>query len=176
MHTAPAMSQHQQVTEFYRQPLCDELPEHIRFISAAGLLVKNQNMSNNQNKPVQIDSQRIADSIADTFCSTLDFTALIRSAREQGARLFIEVGADRQTSTLIDKINRADQVTTESCTIAANAKGGEDILTLLKCLGQLITHQIPLSLDPLLEGLEQQQTNALSAANIQTNKIQGEPV
>lgn len=176
MHTAPAMSQHQQVTEFYRQPLCDELPEHIRFISAAGLLVKNQNMSNNQNKPVQIDSQRIADSIADTFCSTLDFTALIRSAREQGARLFIEIGADRQTSTLIDKINRADQVTTESFTIAANAKGGEDILTLLKCLGQLITHQIPLSLDPLLEGLEQQQTNALSAANIPANKIQGEPV
>lgn len=178
MHTPPAMSQHQQVTEFYCQPLCDQLPEHIRFISAAGLLPKNQSKTNNRNQPVQIDSQSIADSIADTFCSTLDFTALIRSAREQGARLFIEVGADRQTCTLIDKINRADNVTTESCTIAANAKGGEDILTLLKCLGQLITHQIPLSLEPLLLGLEQPQMNASSEENdsLSANKIQGEPV
>ena len=153
MHTTPALSQHSQVTEFYNQPLCEVLPEHIRFISAAGLLPQNQNV------PVSIDSQSIANSIADTFCSTLDFTALIRSAREQGARLFVEIGADRQTSTLIDKINRADNVTTESCTVAANAKGGEDILTLLKCIGQLISHQVPLSLDPLLKGLEQYQVN-----------------
>ncbi|PSW05951.1 PfaB family protein [Photobacterium lipolyticum] len=162
MHTTPALSQHRQVAEFYHQPLCDELPEHIRFISAAA----------GRNTLVNIDSQSIADSIADTFCSTLDFTALIRSAREQGARLFVEIGADRQTCTLIDKINRADHVTTESCTVAANAKGGNDILTLLKCIGQLISHQVPLSLDPLLKGLEQYQVNA-STPEI---TLKGEPV
>ncbi len=149
MHTPPALSQHKQVTAFYRQPLCDELPKHIRFISAASLLPQNQD------QPINMDSQSIADSIADTYCSTLNFTALVQNAREHGARLFVEVGADRQTCTLIDKINRVDNVTNEHGTVATNAKGGEDILTLLKCIGQLVSHQIPLSLDPLLKGLEQ---------------------
>ncbi|MCW8345648.1 PfaB family protein [Vibrio sp. ZSDZ65] len=169
MHTTPALSQHQQVREFYTQPLFDVLPQHIRFISAAG------------NKPVNINSDSIALSIADTFCSTLDFTALIRSAREQGARLFVEVGADRQTSTLIDKINRSDDVANQHCVVATNAKGGEDVVTLLKCLGQLITHQIPLSVAPLIQGLEQQ-LNALkhsydlAATDTPANNHQGEPV
>ncbi|WP_135384074.1 PfaB family protein [Vibrio tasmaniensis] len=151
MHTTPALSQHSQVREFYTQALFDELPKHIRFISAAGLPT---------GAPINIDSDSIALSIADTFCSTLDFTALIQSARQQGARLFVEVGADRQTSTLIDKINRSDNVADQYCTIASNAKGGDDIVTLIKCIGQLITHQIPLSVEPLIQGLKQQITTA----------------
>ncbi|MEZ8620356.1 PfaB family protein [Vibrio splendidus] len=151
MHTTPALSQHSQVQEFYTQPLFDELPKHIRFISASGLPT---------GAPINIDSDSIALSIADTFCSTLDFTALIQSARQQGARLFVEVGADRQTSTLIDKINRSDNVADQYCTIASNAKGGDDVVTLIKCIGQLITHQIPLSVEPLIQGLEQQITAA----------------
>ncbi|MFS1460159.1 PfaB family protein [Vibrio lentus] len=157
MHTTPALSQHSQVQEFYTQPLFEELPKHIRFISAAGLPT---------GAPINIDSDSIALSIADTFCSTLDFTALIQSARQQGARLFVEVGADRQTSTLIDKINRSDNVADQYCTIASNAKGGDDIVTLIKCIGQLITHQIPLSVEPLIQGLEQQITTAKQLSGV----------
>ncbi|WP_139685502.1 PfaB family protein [Vibrio tasmaniensis] len=170
MHTTPALSQHSQVQEFYTQPLFDELPKHIRFISAAGLPT---------GAPINIDSDSIALSIADTFCSTLDFTALIQSARQQGARLFIEVGADRQTSTLIDKINRSDNVADQYCTIASNAKGGDDIVTFIKCIGQLITHQIPLSVEPLIQGLEQQFTTAKQLSGVsQDNTVnhQGELV
>ncbi|OCH70145.1 PfaB family protein [Vibrio splendidus] len=157
MHTTPALSQHSQVREFYTQPLFDDLPKHIRFISAAGLPT---------GAPINIDSDSIALSIADTFCSTLDFTALIQSARKQGARLFVEVGADRQTSTLIDKINRSDNVADQYCTIASNAKGGDDVVTLIKCIGQLITHQIPLSVEPLIQGLEQQITAAKQLSGV----------
>ncbi|MEZ8315838.1 PfaB family protein [Vibrio splendidus] len=157
MHTTPALSQHSQVRDFYTQPLFDELPKHIRFISAAGLPT---------GEPINIDSDSIALSIADTFCSTLDFTALIQSARQQGARLFVEVGADRQTSTLIDKINRSDNVADQYCTIASNAKGGDDVVTLIKCIGQLITHQIPLSVEPLIQGLEQQITAAKQLSGV----------
>jgi PfaB family protein len=157
MHTTPALSQHSQVREFYTQPLFDDLPKHIRFISAAGLPT---------GAPINIDSDSIALSIADTFCSTLDFTALIQSARQQGARLFVEVGADRQTSTLIDKINRSDNVADLYCTIASNAKGGDDVVTLIKCIGQLITHQIPLSVEPLIQGLEQQITAAKQLSGV----------
>ncbi|WP_192890194.1 PfaB family protein [Vibrio bathopelagicus] len=157
MHTTPALSQHSQVREFYTQPLFDKLPKHIRFISAAGLPTGS---------PINIDSDSIALSIADTFCSTLDFTALVQSVRQQGARLFVEVGADRQTSTLIDKINRSDNVADQYCTIASNAKGGDDVVTLIKCIGQLITHQIPLSVEPLLQGLEQQMTAAKQVSGV----------
>ncbi|MGF1734202.1 PfaB family protein [Photobacterium satsumensis] len=166
MHTTPALSQHAQVTDFYSQPLCDVLPHHIRFISAAELLPQNAN------QPVSIDRQSIATSIAGTFCSTLDFTSLIRAAREHGARLFIELGADRQTSTLIDKINRADKVT-DSLAVATNAKGGDDIQTLLKCIAQLITKQVPLSISPLVDGLARQLATSDTQSSAQT---QGEPV
>ncbi|MDN3682228.1 PfaB family protein [Vibrio tapetis subsp. quintayensis] len=165
MHTTPALTQHSQVTEFYTQPLCDTLPTNIGFISAACLINQEQSLL------VNPDSQSIATSIADTFCSTLDFTALIRAAREQGAKLFVEVGADRQTATLIDKINRTDSAT-DCSSIVTNAKGGEDIVHLIKCLGQLITHQIPLSVAPLIERLDQR----IALAADTTNLKQGEPV
>ena len=165
MHTTPALTQHSAVTEFYTQPLCATLPTKIGFISAACLVNERQSLL------ISPDSQSIASSIADTFCSTLDFTSLIRAAREQGAKLFVEVGADRQTATLIDKINRTDNAT-KCSSIVTNAKGGEDIVHLIKCLGQLITHQIPLSVAPLIERLEQRITHATDTTNLK----QGEPV
>ncbi|KZK69966.1 permease [Shewanella baltica] len=162
MHTAPAMLVHGQVQDFYTQALKPEalkpkalkaaaqnLP--IRFISAA------------QTAPVTVDSHSIGRAIANTFCSPLDFSALIHNATEQGARLFVEVGADRQTSTLIDKISHAHacqhsgqhQSTAKEATaaIACNAKGADAITSLLKCLAQLISHRVPLSLAPLIQPL-----------------------
>ncbi|WP_061783331.1 PfaB family protein [Shewanella putrefaciens] len=156
MHTAPAMLVHGQVQDFYTQAVKPEalkpkaleaavqdLP--IRFISAA------------QTAPVTVDSHSIGRAIADTFCSPLDFSALIQNATEQGARLFVEVGADRQTSTLIDKISHAhaSQTTVNEATvaIACNAKGADAITCLLKCLAQLISHRVPLSLAPLIKPL-----------------------
>ncbi|AUD59781.1 permease [Shewanella sp. Pdp11] len=151
MHTAPAMLVHGQVQDFYTQALKAEAlkaaaqDSPIRFISAA------------QTAPVTLDSTSIGRAIADTFCSPLDFSALIQHATEQGARLFIEVGADRQTSTLIDKIGHAHagQSTANAATaaIACNAKGADAITSLLKCLAQLISHRVPLSLAPLIKPL-----------------------
>ncbi|ABN60942.1 omega-3 polyunsaturated fatty acid synthase PfaB [Shewanella baltica OS155] len=151
MHTAPAMLVHGQVQDFYTQALKPEAlkaaaqDSSIRFISAA------------QTAPVIVDSHCIGRAIADTFCSPLDFSALIQNATEQGARLFVEVGADRQTSTLIDKISHAhaSQSTANAATaaIACNAKGADATTSLLKCLAQLISHRVPLSLAPLIQPL-----------------------
>lgn len=156
MHTAPALLVHGQVQDFYTQALKPEALEPealkaaaqdspIRFISAA------------QTAPVIVDSHSIGRAIADTFCSPIDFSALIQNATEQGARLFVEVGADRQTSTLIDKISHAhaSQSTANAATaaIACNAKGADAITSLLKCLAQLISHRVPLSLAPLIQPL-----------------------
>ncbi|MBU1393323.1 MAG: PfaB family protein [Gammaproteobacteria bacterium] len=173
MHTAPAMLVHGQVQDFYTQALKAEAlkpkaleaaaqDSPIRFISAA------------QTAPVALDSASIGRAIADTFCSPLDFSALIQNATEQGARLFVEVGADRQTSTLIDKISHAHagQSTANAATaaIACNAKGADAITSLLKCLAQLISHRVPLSLAPLIQPL-----NANAAPLSSAVSPQGEP-
>ncbi|MBW0280829.1 omega-3 polyunsaturated fatty acid synthase PfaB [Shewanella xiamenensis] len=153
MHTQPSQSQHNAIQGLYTLGLkADACETQVRFISAA------------QQSAVSIDSQSIAKSIADTFCAPLNFTALINTAYQQGARLFVEVGADRQTSTLIDKIGRqlelsADGVQTQEQPIlamACNAKGSDTITSLLKCLAQLISHRVPLSLAPLMPQLAAQ--------------------
>ncbi|MCU7973861.1 PfaB family protein [Shewanella sp. SW36] len=174
MHTAPALLVHGQVQDFYTQalkpealkPKALEAAAHgspIRFISAA------------QTAPVTVDSHSIGRAIADTFCSPLDFSALIQNATEQGSRLFVEVGADRQTSTLIDKISHAHagQSTANEATvaIACNAKGADAITSLLKCLAQLISHRVPLSLAPLIKPLS---TNAAPLSSAVSPK--GEPL
>ncbi|MFB2641581.1 PfaB family protein [Shewanella bicestrii] len=147
MHTPPSQSQHNAIQGFYTLGLkANACETQVRFISAA------------QQSTVSIDSRSIAKSIADTFCAPLNFTALINTAYQQGARLFVEVGADRQTSTLIDKIGRqlelsADGVQTQEQPIlamACNAKGSDTITGLLKCLAQLISHRVPLYLAPLM--------------------------
>ena len=190
MHTAPAMEEHANVVEFYTQPLQASLPTEIKFISAANLTDVDSHQAVNESG--FLDSQLIATSIADTFCNTLNFTALIHSAQKQGAKLFVELGADRQNCTLIDKIVKLDHAsetntsaTASVCTVPVNAKGGEDITTLLKALGQLISHRVPLSVQPLIDGLNREialqqlhDANPRVASNTETHSskplLQGE--
>ncbi|PKG74065.1 PfaB family protein [Shewanella sp. GutCb] len=166
MHTPPAMVEHHNVVSFYQQPLRDELPNDIKFISAANLCgsePRHQAINNSSNQVGnQLDSQLVAQSIADTFCHTLDFTALIHSAQRQGAKLFVELGADRQNCTLIDKIAKQDSQDASAaallenapcCTVPMNAKGSSDAVNLIKALGQLISHGVPMSVTPLIDGL-----------------------
>ncbi|QDO85164.1 PfaB family protein [Shewanella psychropiezotolerans] len=182
MHTTPAMEEHGNVIEFYTQPLCEELPQDIKFISAASLSGDRRDKA--VNEAGAIDSNMIAQSIADTFCNTLDFTSLIHSAQRQGAKLFVELGADRQNSTLIDKIAKLDRScgaeasSYPCCTVPVNAKGGDDITSLLKALGQLISHRVPLSLQPLIDGLNREiAIRELNSAGLTNHNgiVSGEP-
>ncbi|EGM70575.1 PfaB family protein [Shewanella sp. HN-41] len=183
MHTAPAMLVHGQVQDFYTQALKPEVlkpealePEALEpeVLKAAAQDLPIRFISAAQTAPVTVDSTSIGRAIADTFCSPLDFSALIQNATEQGARLFVEVGADRQTSTLIDKISHvhAGQSTANEATaaIACNAKGADAITSLLKCLAQLISHRVPLSLAPLIQPLSANAAPLSSAVS-----QQGEP-
>ncbi|MEH6733375.1 MAG: PfaB family protein [Shewanella sp.] len=160
MHTPAALNIVYQVSQFYQQPLLENLPKQLKFISAA------------QTAPVTLDSHAIAQSIADTFCHQLDFTQLIHNAREQGCRLFVEVGADRQTTTLIDKINAQSSNTSPAMAIAVNAKGGDDVSSLLKCLGQLMAHRVPMSLAPFILSLD----DVINSLSQQTAIADGSPL
>jgi PfaB family protein len=149
MHTPPAMQIIEQVKQFYHQPLMADLPNDIRFITAT------------EAEPIVLSPDAIAQSIADTFCHQLDFTQLIAKACQHGSRLFVEIGADRQTSTLIDKIlarqladKQVNQDSFSAQAIAVNAKGADENISLLKCLGQLLTHQVPMSFTPFIDSID----------------------
>ncbi|WP_434928832.1 PfaB family protein [Shewanella sp. HL-SH2] len=149
MHTPPAMQIIEQVKQFYHQPLMADLPNDIRFITAT------------EAEPIVLSPDTIAQSIADTFCHQLDFTQLIAKACQHGSRLFVEIGADRQTSTLIDKIlarqladKQVNQDSFSAQAIAVNAKGADESISLLKCLGQLLTHQVPMSFTPFIDSID----------------------
>ncbi|ABE55907.1 omega-3 polyunsaturated fatty acid synthase PfaB [Shewanella denitrificans OS217] len=150
MHTPPAMQIIEQVKQFYHQTLMDKLPTSITFLTAT------------QDKPIPLNSDAIAQSIADTFCHQLDFTQLIAKACHHGSRLFVEIGADRQTSTLIDKI-LASQAPLQDINnhpspahaIAINAKGADESISLLKCLAQLLSHRVSMSFAPFVDSIEQ---------------------
>nr|WP_283104599.1 PfaB family protein [Shewanella olleyana] len=155
MHTKPAMLIRDNVQAFYQQPLHDQdvitsFASQIKFISAAS------------QSPINLTSESIAASIADTFCQPLDFTQLVNNARQLGASLFVEIGADRQTTTLIDKISRTSEMAQTCQAISVNAKG-DDQTALLKCIAQLITHKTPISLDYLTETLSSLLTTTLAA-------------
>lgn len=164
MHTTPALSQHAKVVAFYDQAIVSEAINHpVKFISAADTGKGMDRCVAEQQG--QLNAKLIATSIADTFCNSLDFTALIQSATRQGAKLFVEVGADRQNCTLIDKILKDDlfnniikmnSIESHSCTVPINAKGSHDITTLLKAIGQLISHRVPVSMTVLQLGLKRQ--------------------
>ncbi|GGQ26559.1 PfaB family protein [Shewanella litoralis] len=170
MHTPAALNIVDDVKQFYLQPLAATLPTSTQFLSAA------------QKQPVELTSHAIAQSIADTFCHPLDFSQLISDSISQGCRLFVEVGADRQTATLIDKIIGQQTTDTQAQALAVNAKGADDINSLLKCLAQLMTHRVPMSLTPFMQSLNEaieQQTLFIAANSLAVEHgdtlLEGEP-
>ncbi|WP_445946135.1 PfaB family protein [Shewanella sp.] len=160
MHTPPAMQIIEQVKQFYHQPLMANLPSEIKFITAT------------EAEPIMLNPDAIAQSIADTFCHQLDFTQLIARAYHHGSRLFVEIGADRQTSTLIDKIlasqaplQNVNNQHSPAHAIAINAKGADESISLLKCLAQLLSHRVSMSFAPFMDSIEQAIEGLIRANN-----------
>lgn len=56
--------------------------------------------------------------------------------------------------------------------VAVNAKGGDDVSSLLKCLGQLMAHRVPMSLTPFIRSLD----DAINLLSQQTAIADGSPL
>ena len=135
MHTPASKKVKQQLTEFYSLPLMPTTTK-TQFISASS------------NKPIDATHrQAIAKSISTTFTEILDFAKVIKTAKQHGSKIFLEVGADRQTASIIEKITKND---TDTHSLAINSKGQSTITRLLKCIAQLISLRVPISLAPLM--------------------------
>ncbi len=163
MHTPPAMLVHSELAKFYHQEVQSQSNKqaiNTQFIvtSQAQAFSKQQ-----RDDTIAITADNIAHSLADNYCQLLDFPTLVQKAQRKGAKLFLEVGADRQNTTLMDKIFKQNlKQQNPSHAMAINAKGGESITDILKVLAQLISHNVPVSIAPLLMSFKEDNPHSIS--------------
>ncbi|QYJ76462.1 PfaB family protein [Shewanella sp. FJAT-52076] len=156
MHTPAAAAIKAQLQAFYLRPLAERsgearaaLPVMLSAGADAPLLFADKPETNTvsddaSNAVSEAVSEAIAEAIATTFSEPLDFTALVLRAAKAGARLFVEVGAGRQTSGIIQAIADARLMR-----LSAHPCDGQDGKALQKTLARLIAHSIPMNLSRL---------------------------
>jgi PfaB family protein len=97
------------------------------------------------NCPLPVEQAAIAEKIAGMLSSSLDFTALVRQVYADGARVFIELGANANCSKWIEETLKGSPFVS----VAINRKGADDHSSILRMLARLVSHRVPLDLSPL---------------------------
>ncbi len=138
MHTPAALRVKPELTAFYDRPLSGELEQPQPVYISAG--------SEQPLKPARLERQQIAETIATCFSQPLNLESLLQRARKHGAQLFLEVGADSQTSSIIQAM-AGKQLSSEIKAFGCDRKhsGAADNKALLKALARLISHRVPLA-------------------------------
>ena len=97
--------------------------------------------------PMPIDQQSIAKQIAHELCNCLDFPRLIQLAYQDGARIFIELGAGSNCArwvndTLQDQPHAAYSI---------NRKGVDDHASILRLMARMVSQHVPVNLSVLYQ-------------------------
>ncbi|MBO2553400.1 PfaB family protein [Shewanella algae] len=138
MHTPAALRVKPELTTFYDRPLSGELEQPQPVYISAG--------SEQPLKPARLERKQIAETIATCFSQPLNVESLLQRARKHGAQLFLEVGADSQTSSIIQAM-AGKQLSSDIKAFGCDRKhsGAADNKALLKALARLISHRVPLA-------------------------------
>lgn len=138
MHTPAALRVKPELTAFYDRPLSGELEQPQPIYISAG--------NEQPLKPASLERKQIAETIATCFSQPLDVESLLQRARKHGAQLFLEVGADSQTSSIIQAM-AGKQLSSDIKAFGCDRKhsGAADNKALLKALARLISHRVPLA-------------------------------
>ena len=89
------------------------------------------------------DREKAAESILEQALSGFNFTTLIERAYADGVRIFLEMGPHTSCTGMIKAILKKKP----HLALSACSRGEDDALTLLKFLGTLATHRVPVDLD-----------------------------
>ncbi len=103
-----------------------------------------------------LDSNTIAKNIATMLCNRIDFPRLVDTAFENGARVFIELGAGSNCTKWIDSILKKKPHLATSI----NRVNVEDHVSIYRLIAKLISHQVPIDLSSLF--LKDKQTQLSS--------------
>lgn len=96
-------------------------------------------------RPMALESSEIAERISTMLCSCLDFPSLVRQVYADGARVFIELGANANCSKWIEETLKGSP----HAAVAINRRGADDYSSILRMLARLVSYRVPLDLTPL---------------------------
>jgi len=96
-------------------------------------------------KPLQLNSREIARSFARMLTQPIDFPRLVNCAYDDGARIFIELGAGSNCSKWVDAILKDER----HASMTINQVNVNDHVSILKLLAKLISQRVSVDLSAL---------------------------
>ena len=95
--------------------------------------------------PIQVERSNIAEKIATTLTTCVDFPRIIDRVYNDNVRIFIEVGAGSNCSKWVEESLRGRP----HLSAAVNRQNTTDHNSILRLLARLTSHRVPLDLSPL---------------------------
>jgi PfaB family protein len=133
IHCEPIHSEYESLTDLHSVPVSNQ--PGMTLYSAATY------------QPMPIDREMIAKQIAQELCHCLDFPRLIQLAYNDGARIFIELGAGSNCARWVNETLQG-QV---HAAYSINRKGVDDHTSIVRLMARLVSHRVPLTLKVLYQ-------------------------
>ena len=133
IHCEPIKSEFEMLTDLHSVPVKNK-PDMVLFSAATY-------------ERMPFDRQSIAQHIAQELCNCLDFPRLINLAYNDGARIFIELGAGSNCARWVNETLQGKPHGSYSI----NRKGVDDHTSILRLLARLVSHQTPVNLKVLYQ-------------------------
>ncbi|NEO89207.1 MAG: PfaB family protein [Moorea sp. SIO3G5] len=156
IHCDAMASEYHELARLTSLPICSQ-PETI-FYSAA------------EYKPITLESHAIGHAMAKALCQPLDFPRLINQVYDDGAKIFVEVGAGSTCSRWIGE-NLKDK---EHVTVSLNKRGANDHTSIVKALAKLVSHQVSLDLSALYT--QEPKNSGQQRSMVKTITLGGSPI
>ena len=109
-------------------------------------------------RKLELTSASAAESITRQAVAGFNFPATIEQAYADGIRVFVEVGPHCSCTRMIDDI-LGDR---DHLAVAANRRGEDEPLSLLKCLGTLAAAGLTVDLDPLFDSVDDRRADPVT--------------
>jgi PfaB family protein len=136
IHSQPILSELGELTKLFTLPTQDG--SQVKFYSSAECV------------PIAIDTHNVASQIARGICQQVNFPRLIDRVYDDGARIFIEVGAGNSCCRWVRETLKQK----EQLVLSLNSRGVDDRTSMVRALAQLFSHCVSLDLSPLYCDLE----------------------
>jgi acyl transferase domain-containing protein len=133
MHSPPVRSEYPVLFDLHHWPV-QQAPDFPIYLSA-------------DCQPVVIEQTILAEKIAAGLCTCVDFAGLTRRVYQDGARIFVELGAGSNCAKWIDDTLRREP----HLSAAINRAGSDDLSSIIRLLARLASHRVSMHLAPLFE-------------------------
>jgi PfaB family protein len=133
IHCDPIHSEYDMLTELHSVPVMGEPGMTLYSAATYG--------------PMPIDRQTIAQHIAHELCNCLDFPRLIHLAYNDGARIFIELGAGSNCARWVNDSLQGQP----HAAYSINRKGVDDHSSMLRLMARMVSQRVPVNLGVLYQ-------------------------